>query len=429
MISNKLRPLSSFIICLLLIAACKKDPKDTNNGTNPPNDNEQIGNYIYTERYQDTNRTSGGFVSYVNIKVLDKNYNKLWEKRLSSFYSTILMLRKGTLYIASDKSLYATDLKTGAFKWSNENTFGYFAQLAERNDTLFYVHADTYSTVAATDALTGNQLWEFNLPDGYGYTGEGILDSNTFYFNSIPASGCSHINAFDISQKRMRWESPCTGTGGGLFSTDKGLYFLSNDYQQSASGKIISINKADGNLKWEVGNIEIPGATYKMNALNKNDLIILHNYDYDRSGQGGLKAVNAVTGAVTWTRFLDYSVMSSYLYDDKLYFTGFEKIQAGGFYLVCSELSTGNIIWKHLFTKGELSINTFTNLLVYNNTVYGDYTNNMANGNNDAIMSFNAGTGAVTDSAKIVSGNGPYSYSTSSLFIVNSSGELIRPNN
>jgi outer membrane protein assembly factor BamB len=341
-------------------------------------------------------------------------------------FDNATLVKNGTLFISTlDKSLYAIDLKTGITKWEKRNTFGYFLQLAEKNDTIFCTHVGGYyAQLEALNESTGEVYLQVSLADVYGYSGVGILDDNYFYFESGNYT-CSHINALDLTSKQIKWSTSCINSGGKIILNDNNLYILPPTGFPYNNMNLLSFSKIDGKLNWNIPNVV--DYVLPQNSKISNDAIILNHSD--GTYPSGIRAIEKTNGNTLWTKFQDYTVLSIYADNDKIYFSGWEKSGDRGYYLVCAEISSGDVLWRHLFSLGGEQLNKFDKLVVNNNVLYGSCQNEIiaSSGypNSYAIMSFDTNTGKLIDSAKIKTAPLNYVGMNTALYLVTETGKMI----
>ncbi len=109
-----------------------------------------------------------------------------WSKRLAPNTPTEptpakeVAVRDGTVYVASEQSVYALEASDGSHKWASEDLADYlWARLAVTSST---VYAVTPAGVVALTAGTGEKQWEIDAPSPVGMAAAG----ETLFLASTP---------------------------------------------------------------------------------------------------------------------------------------------------------------------------------------------------------------------------------------------------
>ncbi len=109
------------------------------------------------------------------------------------------------------------------------------------------------------------------------------------------------------------------------------------------------------------------------NAATQTTDFLVSNLDY----YSGIYSVNPVTGATNWQRFADHHIFAMTASNGRLYFSGWDLAGTRDHALICAEIASGNIVWKHTFSSNGSQLNICRQLAVCGNRVYGVIQNKL----------------------------------------------------
>ncbi len=378
---------------LTFLFSCKKHTVE--DSIQHPDTSDTIEGFLRTET------TGSGYraVAY------NKNYSLKWQKDLSGEYFQKPVLYKGMLYFSSGYSLTVINAGDGVEKWSIDNSFGYFANLSFRNDTIFYNHFNTnFAFIEASNALTGEVYWQVPFQDVYDYGWGSFIEGNTFYFISADRNIKSHVNAFDIAAKHIIWQSPISYSHGPLFSCNNNSFGIIDHIDHLGNeGDLYLINKTSGQFQWNKTRVN-------PRLPNFYDNLVICNPVRFSLADPGLIAFDSENGDIRWSRFEYVYIVANVISGNNIYIAGLNASD-GESLLFCADLVTGNIIWTRKMDP------MYNKLIVFDNVIYANIEPFATiPPNASGTVSFDSKTGAMIDSAKI----GP------NIMILTSSGRLIK---
>ena len=194
------------------------------------------------------------------------------------------VIDNGVVFTASDAGrLFALDAATGQEKWHYDAGSATGRASAVAGGLVFFGTAD--GQLRVVDAATGQEHWQF----ASGQTSEPLrtptVSNGVVYVNVGPT-----LYAFDATTGAEHWRTTFDGarpvtTAGGLL------------YTAGLDGIIYALDSADGSIQWTF-NTGVGNATAPIPSLVGDTL-------YAVSGQYGLYALDATTGAERWEIPLD----------------------------------------------------------------------------------------------------------------------------
>jgi len=282
-----------------------------------------------------------------------------WESEAYAFEFSSPVVSNGTVYIAADSpyGVSAIDAATGTVRWSHKTV-----DPATSSPTVAgkLVYVGTTHGIMALKVTTGKQLWYLHTPaviaaatvaHGVVYASSNVLsaiDAATgallwrapgAYFGSSPAVAKDVL--YVGSERGLSAIDPTTGSTIWYFETDDPVsspavlhgvvYFECND------GTIRALNASTGALIWS------RPLTTDGNDNSYASPAVARGVVYAAMGDGRLWALNATTGEVRWSRQTYASLESSPAVANGVVYVGCPGITDA----VCARrASTGALLWE-----------------------------------------------------------------------------------
>jgi outer membrane protein assembly factor BamB len=256
--------------------------------------------------------------------------------------------------VNSDRELYCLDITTGNRIFKREVTSGPLSGISSNLDSLFFVDLEGYLN---SYDLEGNIQWK-------SYVGEvmtkPIADNKNVYLKTISNTFLA-INNIDGS---ILWiyQAPTPP----LILRSWGDIVINENHIISgiSSGKIISIEKNSGFLKWETTFSEPKGVSEIDRA---NDITSAPIYDgsiiYVVSSKGHLSAIENNEGIVLWKR--PFSSFNGIILDQNELFS---VHKSGAIYAF--DKNTGDVLWRNADLKGR---DITKGILIDDSLIVSDY--------------------------------------------------------
>lgn len=184
---------------------------------------------------------------------------------------------------------------------------------------------NTRGTFFSVDRITGEQIWQFELPDNTRLKGIRSSPAGTdslIYFGSDDGA----LYALSASTGKLRWSTP---TGGVVIASPAlayGLVFAAN-----LSGTVCAMDADSGTVRWKFA----AGSPVYANVTPVENLVI-----FGTTG-GIIYALRANDGSVAWKTDLGSPVNSGAVVAGKTVFVGTLKK-----FLFALRLTDGMVTWK-----------------------------------------------------------------------------------
>ncbi len=324
----------------------------------------------------------------------------LWQQKVGAAFFSAPVLSNGIIYVASTSggSLLALSAQTGAVAWK-ANVGHYLNDVTPVVVGRVVFIAANSTWILALDATNGRQLWKTNL-------NEVVKSAPTYAGGLVLANASATTYALDARTGMVRWRFHEAGSGwptsaaptvqGNLVYVAQGtrpiVYALdlttgkqvwayelaaTNDVRLISTpvmigqnvvvgtwdGRLLALNAATGALSWTY-NINaalprgMPADGIAGSAAAANGVVYIGTYD------GDVIALDAITGRLQWARLVDAPILGvPVLTRDTLYVSGGQAMYA-------LAIRSGAVRW-HLTLGDDRSDPAFVQNRLYAATVQG----------------------------------------------------------
>lgn len=388
-----------FLFCtFLLLYGCQK-----NNDDNGQSQNNDPAKYFFISTLDDNPNIPNSTLTSLNVYNPDLTLK--WRKQnMGGGEFSAFLVKDEVVYAALNYNVYALNYSTGSEIWSKLQTQEYIYSMAKKDDTL-YCSTDNNTggaiSITAYRASTGALIWR--KPLAAAYPAQYLtIDGNTLYYGAAISQIGNYLYAMDLTTQNIKWSAPLGANVGGIYSktvlTDNRLFL------KTAAGKLLAIDKSNGNVVWSKTDLSIDRP-----VLTANNSIIVSTssffgvYGFDVNNGNQLWVQNGPPGAGISAPYISSDGENSYL-------AGADTSEC----LIKLNAANGNTIWRqnfrNKFLKYPITVGNRTFLVKINDLNYG-YT----------LISFDASTGAFKDSVKL-------SYRFTGIpSVISSSGNYVRP--
>jgi outer membrane protein assembly factor BamB len=256
-----------------------------------------------------------------------------WRAKRPDGYFTAPVVVGDTLFVGTNNTFLALDLKTQTDKWRytlDAPTSAATAPLVSDNVAYF---GGTDSTFYAVDAETGKLKWKFKAQSKARLTTP-VLAGGTLFFGDK-----TFLYALNVETGRERWKVETKKDAGTLSVLDGVVYFLDSEYQinavrgdtgahlpQSRKGEkaytALALHDKTiyfGGKKWDVYALDDETRITKWKFSTQapcREPVIAGNILYASCDDGYLYALEASTGKMVWKHEAKKKIISAPLVAD-----------------------------------------------------------------------------------------------------------------
>jgi len=325
---------------------------------------------------------------------------QLWSFTAGDKFITSPVVVDGLVYATSRSSggsrvsVYCLNASSGSLIWNHTGLFDLFTVA----DGYVYVGESAvngsvftlYGVASCLNAYTGAQLWNYSAGTGFAApaVGGGMVYFGGFNYTLSTGTNIGFIYAFNAYTGEKIWNF--LGPSGTRFDHDAlvlangKLYALSAVYSEhdaSWHSGIYAFNGGTGEELWnyttagQFSSLAVAGHTVYVSSNSVNttgyvDAKYSGGYVYN----GGILALNAISGVRKWKYPIDGSVESPILSNGKVYAISDNKVNA-------LNASDGTVIWNYAVEKN------FGNARFVNGSLYI--------GSSDGVYCFDPSNGTV----------------------------------
>ncbi len=208
-----------------------------------------------------------------------------WENG-SAGYIGSPAVANGMVYVGGN-GLYAFNANTGALIWSQQGDYPVYCSPAVANGLVYWIEE---TTLFASNAVTGAQVWAVDLPEGGVPIGSPMVANGTVY---VGGGADGNFYAYAARDGSLRWTATTTQVYGSAAAAN-GLIYVGG-----VQGDFFALSPLDGSVVW---SYTAPGDILGSPSV-ANGVVYLPAGD-------SIIALDASYGGVLW------STTSSYLIYD-----------------------------------------------------------------------------------------------------------------